>query len=61
VKVAGGLWVVSSVEGSGASCAETDGIEGERREGTGTRSAEPWGKYYRIGYYLSSEKLKTVD
>jgi hypothetical protein len=41
VKVASGLWVVSSVEGSGASCAEAHGIEGERREEAGTRSAEP--------------------
>ena len=33
----------------------------ERRDETGTLSAEPWGRDYRIRYYLSSEKLKVVD
>jgi hypothetical protein len=32
-----------------------------RRDETGTRSAEPWIRDYRIRYYLSSEKLKVVD
>ena len=31
------------------------------REETGTQSAEPWVRDYRICYYLSSEKLKTVN
>ena len=33
----------------------------ERRDGTGTLSAEPWLGDYRICYYLSSEKLRGVD
>jgi len=33
----------------------------ERRDETGTLSAEPWLAYCRIRYCLSSEKLKAVD
>jgi len=34
---------------------------GKRKEEAGTLSAEPWARDYRIRYYLSSEKLKTVN
>jgi hypothetical protein len=43
------------------SAAKAHLQEADRREGAGTLSAEPWIREYRIGYYLSSEKLKTVD
>jgi hypothetical protein len=33
----------------------------ERRDETGTLSAEPCVRDYRIRYYLSSEKLRAVD
>jgi hypothetical protein len=33
----------------------------ERRDETGTLSAEPWIGDYRIRYCLSSEKLRAVD
>jgi hypothetical protein len=41
--------------------AKTQRVAEEGRDETGTQSAEPWIKDYRIRYYLSSEKLKTVD
>src|SRR5260370_14534156 len=47
-------WVGSGVHG------DTWGW-GRKKDETGTRSAEPWVSYYRIRYYLSSEKLKPVN
>jgi hypothetical protein len=40
---------------------KTPEVGEEGRDETGTLSVEPWGKDYRIRYYLSSEKLRTVD
>src|SRR5258708_23342522 len=36
--------------------AKTHRVAGKRRGETGTLSAEPWFREYRIGYYSSSEK-----
>ena len=47
--------------GQNRRVADTHGVAVERRDETGTLSAEPWVRDYRIRYYLSSEKLKTVD
>ena len=41
--------------------AETHGLLGESRDEAGTLSAEPWFIDYRIGYYLSSEKLRAMN
>jgi hypothetical protein len=41
--------------------AETHWVSEEGRDETGTLSAEPWARDYRIRYYLSSEKLSVVD
>src|ERR1700730_6892061 len=40
---------------------KTPSVGEEGRDETGTLSAEPWARDYRIRYYLSSEKLKAVD
>ena len=47
--------------GQNRRVADTHGVAVEGRDETGTLSAEPWIGYYRIRYYLSSEKLKAVD
>src|SRR3984893_13277277 len=39
---------------------KTHWVGGEGRDETGTLSAEPWVRDYRIRYYLSSEKLKVL-
>ena len=46
----------------GVACdAKTHWVAEERREVTGTLSAEPWSRDYRIRYCLSSEKLRAVN
>jgi hypothetical protein len=47
--------------GGVAGYENTHGVVEERREVTGTLSAEPSLGDYRIRYYSSSDKLKTVD
>jgi hypothetical protein len=55
-------WVVRSewwVAGQGESAdADTHGAAVGGRDETGTPSAEPYLRDYRIRYYLSSEKLR---
>jgi len=46
---------------TGGGYKKTHGVAEEGRDETGTLSAEPWVRDYRIRYYLSSEKLRTVD
>jgi hypothetical protein len=41
--------------------AETHGVAQEGRDETETLSVGPYVGYYRISYYLSNVKLKTVD
>ena len=48
----GGKWVVDGTQRVGRAGADTQGVEGKRRDETGTLSAEPWVKEYRIRYYL---------
>ena len=47
--------------GGVAGYGNTHGVAEEERDETGTLSAEPWSRDYRIRYYLSSEKLRAVD
>ena len=47
--------------GQNRRVADTHGVAVERRDETGTLSAEPWVGHYRIRYYLSSEKLRLVN
>ena len=58
-RLAGGeSWVARE---ENAALSDTHRTAGKRKDETGTLSAEPWCEYYRIRYYLSSEKLKAVD
>jgi hypothetical protein len=41
--------------------AGTPGMAEKGGDEPGTLSAEPWGRDYRIRYYLSSEKLKACN
>jgi hypothetical protein len=57
--LAGSEWWVAREENTALS--DTHRIAGKKRDETGTRSAEPWCRGYRIRYYLSSEKIKSVN
>ncbi len=62
MKTKGGReWVVDRGQRLEASYAKTQRVGDEGRDETGTLSAEPWVRGYRMRNYLSSNKLKDVD